>query len=250
MTTQQRSSYWSVTINNPTQEDLEEIAQARQAGWQILGQLERGENGTTHYQLSVKSPSQCRFSAVKKRFERAHIEAARNPAALARYVTKEETRVGGLPEQSDKYPSLSKFWELIMDYYNDETKDGLDYTQLHEEVVIFYNENIDKMFTKDPLVFLDKATAHLIEDGYHVESIAANPSTRAMWNKYARSILLRSYQEKKWREIETQQDGIHDETTQRDRSTEELSQFSGSDDTQANGSEETPSGETSGFRSS
>lgn len=229
MTTTIRSRDWSVTINNPTEEDLEHIALARQAGWQVLGQLERGENGTKHYQLLVKSPSQCRFSAVKKHFPRAHIEAARCAVALARYVTKEETRVGALPTTQDKYPSLSKYWELILDYYNDETKEALDYNQLEEGVVAFYRDSTEALFTKNPLSFLDKATASLIESGYHCESIAANPSTRAMWNKFAKSILLRSYNAKHSRSTETQQDANDDQTSFGEGTTQELSCFSGDD---------------------
>lgn len=98
---QTRATCWSLTINNPTKSDEEWIQQARQKGWQVEGQLEKGKEGTEHYQLMVKTP-QVRFSAVKKQFPRAHIEIARNPAALAQYVAKEETREADLPKASDK----------------------------------------------------------------------------------------------------------------------------------------------------
>jgi len=70
-----RATVWSVTINNPTPSDEEGIALARQRGWQVEGQKEKGSEGTEHYQLMVKTP-QVRFSAVKKAFPRGHIEAA------------------------------------------------------------------------------------------------------------------------------------------------------------------------------
>ena len=87
---QQRASVWSVTINNPTQTDEYNISEARQKGWKVEGQLERGEQGTEHYQLILRTP-QVRFSAVKQVFPRAHIEVARNVGALTAYVHKEDT---------------------------------------------------------------------------------------------------------------------------------------------------------------
>lgn len=190
--TDNRASLWSITINNPTADDRESIALARQKGWKVLGQAERGENDTLHYQLALQTP-QVRFSAVKKHFQRAHIEPARDRNALLRYVTKEATRVGELPTTQDKYPSLSKYWDLIYEYLNDSSRDGLDYDLLAEDEIQFYSIENRRLFEKTPLVFLDKATDSLIRRGYHVESLASNPSTRAMWNKYAKSILLRSH---------------------------------------------------------
>lgn len=77
-----RSRYWSLTINNPTQEDEEAIALARQRGWKVEGQKEVGKEGTPHYQLCLDCSQQQRFSAVKKAFPRAHIEAAKSVVAL------------------------------------------------------------------------------------------------------------------------------------------------------------------------
>lgn len=76
-----RATAWSLTINNPTEADEENIQHARQKGWKVIGQLEQGENGTKHYQLLVKTP-RIRFGGVKKEFPRAHVEVARNVAAL------------------------------------------------------------------------------------------------------------------------------------------------------------------------
>lgn len=92
-----RGTCWSLTINNPTQDDEDAIHIARQKGWKVEGQKERGEQGTEHYQLMLRTP-QVRFSAVKKQFPRAHIELARNPSALATYVSKEETRLQPLAQ--------------------------------------------------------------------------------------------------------------------------------------------------------
>lgn len=51
-----RGTNWSVTINNPTPKDDEEIALVRQKGWSVEGQKEKGSEGTEHYQLFVKTP--------------------------------------------------------------------------------------------------------------------------------------------------------------------------------------------------
>lgn len=157
---------------------------ARQKGWKVEGQLEKGKEGTLHYQLILKTP-QVRFSAVKKQFPRAHIEVARNAAALANYVGKEDTRAGELPTSQDKYPSLSKFWDLIYENWN--AKNWIDFTEgvpcgIWKEAPL-----------NDPMALLDLACVDLIEEGYVVESLAVNPQTRSAWSKFWLAILTRSY---------------------------------------------------------
>jgi len=210
-----RSTCWSLTINNPTGDDEEQINLARQKGWKVEGQLEKGSEGTPHYQLRVMTP-QIRFSAMKKAFPRAHIEAARDSIALGRYVTKEETRVSGLPTGQDRYPSLSKLWELIYQHYNTQDKYGWDILSLEEDAPSFYNEQADARLTKTPLVVFDEAVRALIIEGYHVESIAANPSTRSMWKLYARELIARSHRQEAERALQT------DRQTDSVRSSEEV----------------------------
>lgn len=196
---------WSVTINNPDEQDEECVNIARQKGWQVLGQLEKGENGTPHYQLAVKTP-QVRFSALKKMFPRAHIEVAKSAPALLRYVEKEATRVADLPTQQDKYPSLSKYWQLVFRHLNGLGKDGLDFIALEEGKVKFYNEGREKLYREAPLKMLDESTRDLIRQGYHVEGIGGNPNTRSQWKLYSDAIILRSYQTEISVDIDTQQD--------------------------------------------
>lgn len=204
--TSERATCWSVTINNPNESDEEDISLARQSGWKVLGQLEKGESGTLHYQLCVKTP-QVRFSAVRKRFSRAHIEIARSPHALEEYVGKELSRVGALPAQQDKYPSLSKYWELVTNELNDQTKDGLDYVMLEEGVVKFYRDTQQSIYIKKPLHFLDYATRKLILKGYVVEGIGANPNTRSQWNLFHSEIILRCIANEKNVDSEHKQNG-------------------------------------------
>lgn len=176
-----RGTSWSLTINNPTPADEESINIARQRGWKVEGQLEKGKEGTLHYQLRVRTP-QLRFSAVKKQFPRAHIEIARNDAALGNYVNKEESRVAALPTQQEKYPSLSKLWDLVYDKLSDAIGGPAE-----------SDYDWDKLSDRKKLDLFDVACGELISDGYHIESIAVNPQTRAAFAKFSKSILIRSY---------------------------------------------------------
>lgn len=203
-----RSSWWSVTINNPTPADDEEINLARQAGWKVLGQEEKGEEGTPHYQLAVQSPTQVRFSAVKKRFSRAHIEAARKPSALAKYVSKEETRVRSLVVQQDMYPSLSKFWELISDEIDARNPYIImcwEYPPTSECPVIWDDRKAGYPMPS-PLEAFNDAAGRLIRKGYHVESIAANPYIISQWKKFYLDLIARTRTEAAQRYIASQEE--------------------------------------------
>lgn len=170
----ERATNWSVTINNPTASDEEAIAHARQKGWTVEGQLEKGENGTPHYQLHVKTP-QSRFSALKSAFPRAHIEVARNPKALSSYVHKADTKVAELPTQSELYPSLQKLWDMFADFVNNKEYQNLVDTDPDQRLVIF-----------------DKFIRHCITQGYVVETMAVNPQVRSIVKNYVEEIIFRS----------------------------------------------------------
>lgn len=170
-----RGTSWSVTINNPIPADEENIALARQKGWKVEGQLEKGKEGTPHYQLLVKTP-QVRFSAVKKMFPRAHIEKARNVAALENYVHKEETREAQLQTTSDMYPSMQKMWDMFAEWLSDRP--------LTNGLVAGREDRWLEEFD----LFIGQA----ILDGYVVETMAVNPQIRAVVKKYGWHIICRS----------------------------------------------------------
>lgn len=200
----ERHSTWSVTINNPSASDEEDMSRARQKGWKVEGQLERGENGTPHYQLMVRT-GQVRFSAVKKAFPRAHIEPARNVSALKEYVHKEKTKEGELPVQNDKYPSLDKIWELLFQQF---LIAGVMNRHPHTQSVDWSPYASD-----DPLYELDLATANLIRDGYRVESILANPQNRTAFKKWSMDLMTRVYREQlatqSARQTDTNENDLH-----------------------------------------
>jgi len=181
-----------VTINNPTAADDEAIALARQQGWQVIGQLEKGEEGTPHYQLMVRTP-QVRFSQVKRSFPRAHIEVTRNVVAGAKYVTKADTRVAALPTNQEMYPSLSKFWDLVVGHIDADNWYTIAAWQGLEE----WNERKAGGPLPTPDLALTAAVNELIADGYHIESIAVNPQVISAWRKYHLGLIRRVYKERK-----------------------------------------------------
>lgn len=181
-----RATHWSLTINNPTDDDEECMQLARQRGWKIDGQKERGKEGTEHYQLHVQTP-QVRFAAVKKMFPRAHIEIARNPSALAAYVTKEDTRVGGLVSAQEKYPSQSKFFDLIWDEI---ISDPGKYDFRFGTRRFMHNGSTENASKAHRRSYWAAASA-LIRKGYHVESMAVNPMTLSSWDAFHLALLDR-----------------------------------------------------------
>lgn len=178
-----RATSWSLTLNNPTSADEECINLARQNGWKVEGQLEKGKKGTPHYQIYLQTP-QVRVAAVKKMFPRAHIEVARNAAALKAYVHKEETREGELPTSQEMYPSLSRLWELV---YDDLLEQG------DIKIVRLYSGAPHPEITDrwDILDLFDWSIGRLIRKGYHVESMASNPQNRTAFKKYAPDLMVR-----------------------------------------------------------
>lgn len=180
-----RASCWSVTINNPTQTDEYNIQSARQKGWKVEGQLEKGSEGTPHYQLMVKTP-QMRFSALKKQFPRAHIEMARNSQALEQYVNKEDTREGALPETSELYPSLAKLWDMFTEYHDAKYLHGTE----AEMGGVFPKKEFHHPDKR--LEVFDEFIADAIKRGYHVETMGVNPQMRACIKNYFYAILHRS----------------------------------------------------------
>nr|WAE42327.1 MAG: replication associated protein [Cressdnaviricota sp.] len=170
---QQRATCWSVTINNPVESDKEAIATAGQRRWTVTGQLEKGANGTPHYQLIVRTP-QVRFSCVKKQFPRAHIEIAHHPTALAKYVVKEETRVSAI-EGTEKYPSQAKTMTFFAEHM----------IKLRE------NCNLECLAPQQMLNEFDRMCSYKIEEGYYMELIAVNPQVRSAIMKFGLAIVAR-----------------------------------------------------------
>lgn len=91
---------WVAVLNNPEGEPktvFDQIIKDQPDITYLVGQLERGENGTPHLQLYIQFGRRMRMTQLKKgALVRAHFEIARGSAAANKtYCTKEETRVAG-----------------------------------------------------------------------------------------------------------------------------------------------------------
>jgi len=179
----ERSTKWSLTINNPTEEDWKELKNLP-AGWEVLGQPEVGAEGTEHLQLMVKTP-QVRFSALKKHFKRGHIEVAKNAVALAKYVQKEDTRNGEAISVKSEIPTLFEYQTIIAKKWVE------DEYQSRVKRCIQSNKIPD--FDEIALCYIDSLVASDIEETGRrgAEFIAINPMWRASWRKFWRSIIKR-----------------------------------------------------------
>lgn len=183
-----RATCWSITINNPTEEDIQPRLPA---GWTFQGQPEKGEQGTEHFQGMLFTP-QVRFSAVKKVFPRAHIEIARNRNALANYVQKDETRNGEyrvvrseIPTLFDYQTTVAKKFNrtLLYERYSQRLRSWTEAGSASAKI-----PDIDEM----AMEYLDELVAQDIENGLRgVEYIAINPMWRSSWKKFWRVIIKR-----------------------------------------------------------
>lgn len=176
-----RSSRWSVTINlkSVARSTAEEcIARARQSDWTVIGQVEKGESGTEHYQLAVATP-QVRFSAVKKMFPTAHIEVAKDWNALLAYCQKEETRVETLKEVTTGYISWKQLRDMFAEWISTRLFD--QHTSDHER----------------RLALWDMFIGELIENGYEIDLMGMNANYRACIAKYWKHYISRYIQTKR-----------------------------------------------------
>lgn len=186
-----RSTRWSVTINNPVAADDECLNLARQKRWKVHGQKEIGEQGTPHYQLAIETP-QVRFSAVKKVFPRAHIEVAKDWTALMKYVQKEDTRVDSIPEQEEKFPTLTKTYDMFVDFICERRIRECRYNDDSRVLTVLNDVDGIAAWTNDDVVIhFDSFCSRCIEDGYFVEQWAVNPQVRSALMKFGKSILQR-----------------------------------------------------------
>lgn len=192
MATQEKGVCWSVTINNPTAEDYQQWESLKGLHWvrEVTGQIEKGENGTPHIQGMVKSQS-VRFAQLKKALPRAHIEKARSPAALERYVAKADTRVASLPavKVATQAEVQTYCLTIALRYcYNWKQADPLDTNEL--DLLSSCRSQIKQHWE----TILDEAVETLIYQGYYgVEFVVSNPQIRMAFKKYLPAILYRTY---------------------------------------------------------
>ena len=210
-----RNSFWSLTLFN------DEWKTFQHPTWKLEGQEEIApDTGKLHYQGMLHT-GQVRFSAVKKVFPQAHIEAARDPVALKKYVHKADTRAGATVEDYAEHPKISrtKFFEDVMEYIHSSGNEDSEYQIIHD----------------DDYSYLTTIVNAMIDAGgdWAYASMAVQPITRAIWRDYRQS-MWNSY-------LAEQQNGVHEEegTEEVDLpTTEDLggSEDEGSEDSSSDGS--------------
>lgn len=175
-----RGTCWSITINNPTEDEVKDgqLLIQLNPGWKCTGQMEVGKDGTPHYQGMLMT-NQVRFSAVKKVFTRAHIEKAKNKAALSKYVHKSETRVSEVADAVSNIPTLFEYQHTIAARWDD-----AEWTKLFRDS--------DLPVEKTVMTYVDRLVAQDIEAGMcGVEYIAVNPMWRSAWGKFWKQMVSR-----------------------------------------------------------
>lgn len=177
-----RGTCWSITINNPTDEDLKPVFPNNK--WLMQGQIEKGQEGTVHYQGMLTTP-QVRFSQVKKVIPRAHIELAKNKSALQKYVSKEDTRIATIENISSDIPTLFDYQHQIASRWDD--TEFSQFTQQHSDEFLAKHG-----MGEIALRYVDKLVEQDIEEGMNgIEYIAINPMWRSAWKKFYKSMVSR-----------------------------------------------------------
>jgi len=139
---------WCFTLNNPTQEDSQKLlpvgSDVCQNGVKFIKfQLEKGEEGTPHFQGLVIMNSRCRLKTMKKMSERAHWEPMKSLKGSLAYCEKSETRVDGPwergvpPKVQGQRTDLETVARLV--------QDGASMTDVAEEypvMIIKYHKGI------------------------------------------------------------------------------------------------------------
>lgn len=150
----------------------------------MQGQIEKGKEGTVHYQGMLTTP-QVRFAQVKKALPRAHIELAKNKSALQKYVSKEDTRVAAVENISTNIPTLFDYQHTIASRWDD--KEFNEYTQRYSP-----DEQLKLGHGEIALRYVDKLVEEDIEAGMNgIEYIAINPMWRSAWKKFYKSMVSR-----------------------------------------------------------
>lgn len=97
-----------LTKNNPEEAPEEFFEVLKRDAVCACMQLERGKEGTPHYQAFVSYKTPRHDTAMRSKFKGCHIEIAKNAMAAWRYCQKEETRVKGEVPLTHGIPPAAK----------------------------------------------------------------------------------------------------------------------------------------------
>jgi len=143
-----QSRGYILTINNPkeTDEEMKDIIIQENCMYAIF-QKEKGLNGTEHYQVYIEYKNPRKFTTIKNKFPRAHIEPRKGTRSQAReYCSKEETRISGpyeigefKEEKPGKRNDILRCIELI-----ENTGDVKDVRECYPDTYIKYMDRFIK----------------------------------------------------------------------------------------------------------
>jgi len=195
-----KASCWSITINNPTDDDHAQWESLKSLPWvkMVNGQLEQGENDTPHIQGMVTTEYGRFFEKLKQALPRAHIEIAKNKFALANYVNKTETRIGEVAQYERPATRIATQKDiqrmlLFLVKCNVEKKYPDRWKDVDGVLEDFLTEH-GFMIKRDADYWIDMAVSRLIQDGYYgVEFVMANNQIRGAFKRYLNDILIREY---------------------------------------------------------
>lgn len=152
--TKHTSKYWVFTLNNPAIKPAVLVDRLRQSAGVLFGvfQLEKGTNGTPHFQGYIGLSRSQRFSYVKNLMEGSpHWEPRRGTHRQAYdYCTKSNTRVSG-PYEFGTFPSQDIRPGFRSDLYAvvescKETSDFTEVVRQHPVSSIKYYKGISNVF--------------------------------------------------------------------------------------------------------
>lgn len=197
-----RGANWSITINNPTDDDYAEIEALKIQPWfkSWEGQLEHPEGGTLHIQARLQTET-VRWGKVKTALTRAHVEKAQNVLALTNYVHKKDTKVAELPSRVSKWMNIQQFYPILAAGVVDriavgESMDTQDVRQVFTRRLFRDNEETLKKWKGkyDGSKLATEIALEQIERGaMGLEYIITNPATKTMiktcfWSLVERSL--------------------------------------------------------------
>lgn len=192
-----KSSCWSITINNPTEDDMVAwSALATNYTWVkgVKGQLEKGEEGTPHIQGMVMTGYGRFFNKLKQALPRAHIEVAENKFALANYVEKEDTRIGTIAAEkvASQADLQNEMVNLLMYGLNAQLCSQANWDKNYDSIAKNILANAHEIRLAWELI-LDEAVKSLIIQGYFgVEFVVSNNQVRSAFKRYLPEILYRT----------------------------------------------------------
>jgi len=179
-----RASWWSLTINNPTELDRQTIQNPppRWLKW-IKGQDEIGENGTLHLQFFMNT-DQLRGKSIKDMFPRAHIKLATTAlhiSNLKNYIWKDETAVEGTRfERKFRAESEALTMAQVMYKIAENAYDSAEYQRLLKEVCPLSSKRVRTMKELNEAEFWD-AVNILLAENENLVGLLTQPQYMRAW---------------------------------------------------------------------